>query len=114
MKTLQETGSFGPYEKEYLHTSGRRVPVLLAATRIEQTETCLGFALDITERKQLDKRKDEFISMASHELKTPVTGLKGFISLLQRRVMAQNDEKSLYYLARMDTQINKLTKLIND
>jgi PAS domain S-box-containing protein len=69
---------------------------------------------DITERQELDKRKDEFISMASHELKTPVTGLKGFLSLLQRRLTIQGDEKALHYLARMDTQVNKLTKLIND
>jgi PAS domain S-box-containing protein len=114
METLQETGSFGPFEKEYLHKNGRRIPVLLAATRIEQTETCLGFALDITERKELDKRKDEFISMASHELKTPVTSLKGFLNLLQRSLTRQADEKTLHYLARMNTQVNKLTNLIND
>jgi len=114
MGKLQETGSFGPYEKEYLHKSGRRVPVLLAATRIEQTNTCLGFALDITERKELDKRKDEFISMASHELKTPVTSLKGFLNLLQRSLTVQGDEKALHYLTRMNTQVNRLTNLIND
>ena len=69
---------------------------------------------DITERKELEQRKDEFISMASHELKTPVTSLKGFLSLLQRRLATQDDEKALYYLARIDAQVNRLTKLIND
>jgi signal transduction histidine kinase len=69
---------------------------------------------DVSERKELDKRKDEFISMASHELKTPVTSLKGFLNLVQRRSMKQGDEKILHYLARMDMQINKLTALIND
>ncbi len=114
METLQATGSFGPYEQEYLHKNGQRIPVLLAATRIEQTETCLGFALDITERKELDKRKDEFISVASHELKTPVTSLKGFLNLLQRSLAIQGDEKALHYLTRMNAQVNKLTNLIND
>jgi PAS domain S-box-containing protein len=69
---------------------------------------------DITERKELEQRKDEFISMASHELKTPVTSLKGFLSLLQRRLTTQEDENGLHYLARMNAQVNKLTKLIND
>jgi PAS domain S-box-containing protein len=69
---------------------------------------------DVSERKELDKRKDEFISMASHELKTPVTSLKGFLNLVQRRSIKQGDEKVLHYLARMDIQINKLTTLIND
>ncbi len=112
---LQEIGSSGTYEKEYLHKSGKRVPVLVAVTRIDQsTNTCIGFVLDISERKELDKRKDEFISMASHELKTPVTSLKGFLGLLQRRLTMQGDEKTLHYLTRMDAQINKLIKLIND
>jgi len=114
VKALQETGASGTYETEYLHKSGRRIPVLVAVTRIEQTETCMGFVLDISASKELDKRKDEFISMASHELKTPVTSLKGFLGLLQRRLTLQGDEKALHYLARMDAQVTKLTKLIND
>ncbi len=114
LQALQETGASGTYEKEYLHKSGRRIPVLVAVTRIEHTNTCIGFVLDISERKELDQRKDEFISMASHELKTPVTSLKGFLSLLQRRLRTQEDEKALHYLARMDTQVNKLTRLIGD
>jgi PAS domain S-box-containing protein len=111
---LQETGASGTYEKEYLHKSGKRLPVLVAVTRIEQTETCIGFVLDISERKELEKRKDEFIGMASHELKTPVTSLKGFLTLLKRRLTLQGDEKTLHYLARMDAQVNKLTRLIDD
>jgi PAS domain S-box-containing protein len=112
---MRETGSSDAYEKEYLHKSGKRIPVLVAVTRIDQAaDTCIGFVLDISKRKELDKRKDEFISMASHELKTPVTSLKGFLSLLQRRLTVQGDEKALHYLTRMDTQINKLIKLIND
>lgn len=114
VKALQETGASGTYEKEYLHKSGKRIPVLVAVTRIEHTDTCIGFVLDISERKELEKRKDEFIGMASHELKTPVTSLKGFLSLLQRRLATEGDEKALHYLARMDAQVNKLNKLITD
>jgi signal transduction histidine kinase len=69
---------------------------------------------EIVKRRELERRKDEFISMASHELKTPVTALKGFTQLLLRRFKSRNDEESIRFLARMDSQINKLTKLISD
>ncbi|MFL5588422.1 MAG: PAS domain S-box protein [Ktedonobacteraceae bacterium] len=69
---------------------------------------------DISARKKLERQKDEFISMASHELKTPVTSLKGFLNLLQRRLTSPEDEKELHYLARMNAQVHKLAKLIND
>jgi PAS domain S-box-containing protein len=69
---------------------------------------------DITQQAELERRKDEFISIASHELKTPVTSLKGFTNLFQRHLTKQADEKTLHYLNRMDSQLNKLTKLIAD
>ena len=69
---------------------------------------------DITERILAEQRKDEFISMTSYELKTPVTSLKGFTNVLQRRLAKQGDEQGLHYLNRIDAQLNKLTKLISD
>ena len=69
---------------------------------------------DITERMIVERRKDEFISMTSHELKTPITSLKGFTNVLQRRLAKQGDEQGLHYLARMDAQLDKLTTLIGD
>jgi PAS domain S-box-containing protein len=69
---------------------------------------------DITERVAAEERKDTFISMASHELKTPITSLKGFTQVLQRRLTKQGDQQDLHYLSRMDAQINRLTKLVAD
>lgn len=69
---------------------------------------------DLTERMLAERRKDEFISMTSHELKTPVTSLKGFTHVLQRRLTKQGDEQGLHYLSRIDAQLNKLTKLVSD
>ncbi|GAC1685188.1 MAG: hypothetical protein NVS9B9_07270 [Ktedonobacteraceae bacterium] len=69
---------------------------------------------DVTERIEAEQRKDAFISMASHELKTPVTSLKGFTNILHRRFRKQEDEQALVFLEKIDRQVNKLTKLIND
>lgn len=73
-----------------------------------------GIVRDITERRELEKRKDEFISIASHELKTPVTTIKGFTQILQRK-FAQSDEETVkLYLAKMDSQLNNLTELVSN
>lgn len=69
---------------------------------------------DITERIRMEKRKDEFISIASHELKTPLTSIKVFAQLMQRHNQEKKDMKMLMYLAKMEQQIDKLNKLIQD
>ena len=69
---------------------------------------------DITQLKEMEQRKDMFISMASHELKTPVTSLIGFAQVLQKRFQQRDDEQSLRFLSIMDGQLKKLTHLIND
>lgn len=71
-------------------------------------------ARDITQQLQLEKRKDDFISIASHELKTPVTSLKAFSQVLHRRFVKNNDEASAKLLEKMNTQLDKLTNLITD
>lgn len=69
---------------------------------------------DITQRKELEKRKDDFISIASHELKTPVTSIKAFTQLLQKRFKQSADHKASYYLSKMSSQMDKLLALISD
>ncbi|MEO7313207.1 MAG: ATP-binding protein [Chitinophagaceae bacterium] len=73
-----------------------------------------GTATDIDFQKKALEQKDEFISMVSHELKTPVTSLKGYTQLAEL-VLDKEKEPQVYdYLTRMNTQIGKLTRLIGD
>ena len=82
MKTLLSTGVLSPFEWEYLHKDGSRVPVLAAATLFDQERRlALGVILDMSEQKAAERRKQEFLSMVSHELRTPLTSIMGFIEL---------------------------------
>lgn len=58
--------------------------------------------------------RNEFISIASHELKTPVTSVKAYAQMLQRKFMKIGDANSSENLRKMDEQLNKLSLLIND
>lgn len=72
----------------------------------------VGTFTDIDEQKQAINKKDEFISVASHELKTPLTTIKGYMQLLER--ISENDEAASMYVKRSLNQIVKLDGLIND
>ena len=85
--------------------------------RFDRAGKFLGYAgtvLDITDRKEIEERKNEFISIASHELKTPVTSVKAFTQLLLYKHAKNGDALTFDYLKRMDSQLNNLTNLIND
>jgi two-component system CheB/CheR fusion protein len=69
---------------------------------------------DITERKALELQKDEFIGIASHELKTPITSVKAYAEVLLEKFANQKDNKSLDLMAKMNLQIDRLTLLIRD
>jgi signal transduction histidine kinase len=64
--------------------------------------------------RELDKKRNEFISMVVHELKTPLTSLKGYAQLLRKRSMTDSNDQVGRLAARMDAQINKLVGLVDD
>jgi two-component system CheB/CheR fusion protein len=69
---------------------------------------------DVTHRRMLEKQKEEFLAIASHELKTPVTSIKGYTELLIDNFEEVNDKNSADLLKKMDTQVDRLTDLIKD
>ena len=73
-----------------------------------------GTSRDVTEQVELEKRKDDFISIASHELRTPITVLKGFTQLLTKQLDQQGMHEPVSMLKKMDTQSNKLVRLIDE
>jgi PAS domain S-box-containing protein len=98
------------------------VPVLLS---LNSLETDGGMALSIIaadlslqketqEQKLAIEKKDEFISIASHELKTPVTSIKGYVQLLKFNFQKDGNEAAANVLNKVDMQIDKLTMLISD
>lgn len=68
-----------------------------------------GTILDITEQKEMEQRKDDFISIASHELKTPVTSLKASLQLLNK----MKDSPSPVMLPKLIEQANRSMEKVN-
>lgn len=85
-----------------------------ASLALENAKLYQDMQKELMLRKKLERQKDEFVGIASHELKTPVTSLKAFAQVLQNRFAKAGDERSALLLRKMDAQINKLNNLIQD
>src|SRR6185312_11919613 len=73
----------------------------------------VGNATDIHEQKTKEQVKDEFIGIASHELKTPLTTAKAYIQLLEISMAKKNDE-DLVFAQKAGASICRLNDLIGE
>ena len=105
-------------EWTFRRKDGTRIPVWLTITPIYsetgQITGYLGIAEDITERKRLDRMKNEFISTVSHELRTPLTSITGALGLITQGGTGELPEKAqkMADVAYRNTQ--QLSALVND
>jgi two-component system CheB/CheR fusion protein len=80
----------------------------------DKPESAVAVYHDITERKILEQQKDEFIGIAGHELKTPVTSIKAYTEVLQERFDKLKDTKNSSLVFKLNGQLDRLTLLIRD
>lgn len=84
------------------------------ASENEVNDALMGSIIDITDRKAFEEQKDQFIGIASHELKTPVTSIKAYAEILHHFLGKQGASTESKMMERMVSQIDRLTRLIND
>ncbi len=129
LESLNRTGRYGPYEKEYLHKGGHRVGVLLNGIIIHDRKgnrRIWSIVQDITERKAMqqklvaaketaeeaNKAKSEFLSSMSHELRTPLNAIIGFTQLMEGDENLTGEQReSLHDISNAGTH---LLELINE
>ncbi|GAB2705691.1 ATP-binding protein [Mucilaginibacter koreensis] len=72
-----------------------------------------GVLADITQQKIDDQRKNAFISMVSHELKTPLTSTVSYVQVAQKKALGSNDTLIAGMMERAGKQLGKMTRMIN-
>ena len=72
-----------------------------------------GIAMDITEQKQDEQRKNDFIAMVSHELKTPLTSMQAYVQMLLSKIKKTDDGFSIRALEQANRQVRKMTVMVN-
>lgn len=97
---------------------GRVAQVALTATAIADEKGQANGAIlvmrDITKQKALDREKDEFISTASHEMRTPVAAIEGYLSLLMNPKVATVDDRARNLLEKAHSSTGHLSALFRD
>ena len=120
-----------PYEKELVRTDGTRVPVLFGATNVDlggPVPVRASFVVDLSELKRLEternrlyeeardavKARDAFLSVAGHEIRTPLSALNLIVYQLARQVRALGNEKAVDLAARCEKQVARLIRLADE
>ncbi|HEX6478016.1 MAG TPA: ATP-binding protein [Ktedonobacteraceae bacterium] len=97
---------------------GTTVPILAAVSLVKDLEgNNIGIVAvnrDMTERRELEQRKDGFISVASHELKTPLTTIQGMAQLLRKKLAREGRDDLLALISVMEQQIKSMTRLTTE
>lgn len=96
--------------------TGREVYLRTSSAPIRSDGQLLGavaVAKDVTEMIQLDRMKDDFVRVAAHELKTPVTIMKGYAQALPKIVQARPEQRDRM-LAAINEGANRITELVQD
>ena len=75
--------------------------------------TLNGTLRDITEQKKDEQRKDDFMGMVSHELKTPLTSLNAYLQLMQRTAMLEGNTGQQNVIEKSTRQVRNMTAMIN-
>jgi len=84
------------------------------ARRVEDLKMMVELETSYRELKRLDELKDNFLSMVSHDLRTPMTSIKGYASILMEKIDKYDKERQLKYLSIIVNESDRLTRLIND
>jgi PAS domain S-box-containing protein len=101
----------------FRRADGARFPVEFTCTPIVEEERMAGAVItfrDVTERREVDRMKDEFVSVVSHELRTPLTAIRGSLGLLAAGKAGEVPERGQRMLDIAVQNTDRLIRLIND
>lgn len=105
-----------PMERVMVDRQGREIPVEVKVGLVDTGNDRFfsAFVHDISQRKEVERMKDEFVSTVSHELRTPLTAIYGSLSLLTSGMAGELPADAQQLLAISHESTERLIRLIND
>jgi PAS domain S-box-containing protein len=98
--------------------AGRKIQLNISISPIADNAGAMTGAIalfrDISKEKETERQKDEFVSTASHEMRTPVAAIEGYISLAMNANVATIDDRAMKFLTKAHESIGHLGELFRD
>jgi signal transduction histidine kinase len=101
----------------FWRADGTSIPVEYTASPLIEDGRISGMVVafqDVSERRRLEKMKDEFISTVSHELRTPLTSLRASLGLISSGALDKRPEKQKQMVDMAIANCDRLVRLVND
>lgn len=102
------------FETRMRHQDGHYVDVLCSAYWSKLDAALYVVAHDISDRKQVERLKEEFLSMVSHDLRSPLASIYGTFQLITAKAFGQIPEAATEKIAAVTLNVNRLLSLVND
>lgn len=98
--------------------AGHKIPLYMSVSPVFDGQGAVTGAIalfrDISKEKEVERQKDEFVSTASHEMRTPVAAIEGYLSLAMNPNVATVDDRAMGYLNKAHDAIKHLGELFRD
>jgi signal transduction histidine kinase len=111
-------GSADVREWTYIHANGNHITVELSVTpRLDDSGETIGYlfvAQDVTKAREVARLKDEFVGLISHELRTPISSILGYLELMRDDEDQPLSETQLQYLGVAERNAHRLLRLVGD
>lgn len=98
--------------------NNKKIPVFITSTPIKNYSSkwtaCVVVFRDATKEREIENMKNEFLSVASHELRTPMTVIKWYVALFLKWILWDINDKQKLYLEKILNNTKNLIEIVND
>jgi len=117
LQALRRSEGIRAADELFFRKDGTAIPVEYSANPLMEEDAISGMVVafrDVSERRRLERMKDEFTSTVSHELRTPLTSLRASLGLLASGSLDQRPEKQRQMVDMALGNCDRLIRLVND
>jgi len=119
LRALREGAVFTGVELIVRQPDGLRVPVVASAAPLRgedgAIDAVVGIFQDVAPLKEAERLRDEFISVVSHELRSPLTPIRGFAQVVARDLQREGGhDRHVEWLVTLQQHVDRMTRLVDD